>query len=211
MERPVDLVRLDHVLVLQVPWVSGGGAGTAAKEGAMSLGGVEDLMVGRFRLSLRDRALWAADGKRVLKSRAFDLLLTLIEARDRVVGKDDLMRQVWGDIFVGENNLHVQIAAIRRALGDDSHYILTVPRKGYRFVGEAHPGAAADSAPSARLAAATARFWMDAGLAGEARSWLAGALGSRPPPRQADMLASLQSQLAALGRDRGLKENSPIR
>jgi len=168
-------------------------------------------MVGRFRLSRRDRALWDPQGRRALKSRAFDLLLTLIEARDRVVGKDDLMRRVWGDIFVGENNLHVQIAAIRRALGDDGRCILTVPGKGYCFVGETHLEADDEGDdPSARLAAATARFWMDSGLAGEARSWLAGALDSRPPPVQADMLARMQSSLAALSRDRTPSEKSPI-
>ena len=176
----------------------------------MSLAGVEDVMVGRFRLSRRDRALWDTEGRRALKSRAFDLLVTLVEARDQVVGKDDLMRQVWGDIFVGENNLHVQIAAIRRVLGDDGHCILTVPGKGYCFVGEAPAEAAQDGDPGTRLAAATARFWMESGLAGEARSWLDDALDSRLPPVQADMLARLQSNLAALSRDRAAAEKSPI-
>jgi len=177
----------------------------------MSLAGVDDVMVGRFRLSRRDRALWDPDGRRALKSRAYDLLLTLIEARDKVVGKDDLMRQVWGDIFVGENNLHVQIAAIRRALGDDGRRILTVPGKGYCFVGETYEEAEKrPDDPAARLAAATARFWVDAGLAGEARSWLADALDSRPAPDQGDMLARMQSSLAALSGERGPAENSPI-
>lgn len=177
----------------------------------MSLADVEDVMVGRFRLSRRDRALWDPEGRRALTSRAFDLLLTLIEAHDRVVGKDDLMRQVWGDIFVGENNLHVQIAAIRRALGEEGRRILTVPGKGYCFVGETYADLPEDGDPGARLAAATARFWMESGLAGEARSWLAGALNSRPPPVQADMLAQMQSNLAALSRERAYTEKSPIR
>ena len=93
---------------------------------------VEELTFGRFRLSVRRRTLTSDDGPVVLSSRAFDLLLALIEARAAPIGKDDLMRQVWGGIVVEENNLHVQIAAIRKAVGPD--HILTIPGRGYRFV-----------------------------------------------------------------------------
>jgi DNA-binding winged helix-turn-helix (wHTH) protein len=183
---------------------------------AMDAAGANDLMVGGFRLSVRDRALWDVAGRRVLKSRAFDLLLALIEARDRVVAKADLMRQVWGDIFVEENNLHVQIAAIRRALGAEGRCILTVPGKGYRFIGQLRSGpgrrTVADDAaePAVRLAAATARFWLEAGLAGEARTWLDGVLDRDPTPAQVDMLARLQTNLADLSREPAMAENSSI-
>lgn len=67
----------------------------------------------------------------VLGGRAFDLLLVLIECRERVVSKVELMERVWPDLVVEENNLHVQIAALRRALGPG--LITTIPGRGYRF------------------------------------------------------------------------------
>jgi len=100
------------------------------------MSGADELGFGPFRLSLRHRTLTTAAGPVTLSSRAFDVLATLIEARQAPVGKDDLIRRVWGDIVVEENNLHVQIAAIRRALGPEHPYILTIPARGYRFVGD---------------------------------------------------------------------------
>lgn len=164
-----------------------------------------DILFGPFRLCVRERALSDSRGRLPLNSRAFDLLLALIESRDRVASKAELMGQVWGDIFVEENNLHVQIAAIRRALGDGRRWILTVPGKGYRFIGDVRAGgwspgggAAGDPEAARRLATATARFWLEAGLAGEARHWLADALQGQPAPAQSDVLARMQSSLAEL-------------
>ncbi|HZZ87998.1 MAG TPA: winged helix-turn-helix domain-containing protein, partial [Caulobacteraceae bacterium] len=111
----------------------------------------EELTFGRFRLSVRRRTLATDDGAVVLPSRAFDVLVTLIEGREAPIGKDELMRRVWGDIFVEENNLHVQIAAIRRALGPD--HILTIPGRGYRFVTDVTEEAAAPAPPPPRLEA----------------------------------------------------------
>ena len=165
----------------------------------MRVTGDHDLLFGGFRLSLRERVLWDADGRLALSGRAFDLLLALIEARDDVAPKAELMRRVWGGIYVEENNLHVQIAAIRRALGPGSRCILTVPGKGYRFIGQVRAEAGSlDAAAGSgqRLAMATARFWLEAGLANEARSWLAGALEATPGAAQANVLARLQSSLA---------------
>jgi DNA-binding winged helix-turn-helix (wHTH) protein len=169
----------------------------------MRVTGDQDILFGGFRLSLRERALWDAEGRLTLTSRAFDLLLALIDARDQVAPKAELMRRVWGSIFVEENNLHVQIAAIRRALGSEARCILTVPGKGYRFIGQVRAAeeAADETTPDQRLAAATARFWIEAGLAGEARSWLAGALGRTPGAAQTEVLTRLQSSLADLSAD----------
>jgi TolB-like protein len=66
-----------------------------------------------------------------LGGRAFDLLLALLEQRDRVVGKNELLAQVWPGVIVEENNLTVQISSLRRALGADA--IATVTGRGYRF------------------------------------------------------------------------------
>ncbi|MDP4992246.1 MAG: winged helix-turn-helix domain-containing protein, partial [Marivita lacus] len=64
-------------------------------------------------------------------ARAFDLLDLLITCRDRVVGRDEIMAAVWPDTVVGENNLNVQVANLRRLLGAGA--IVTVPGRGLRF------------------------------------------------------------------------------
>jgi TolB-like protein/tetratricopeptide (TPR) repeat protein len=67
-----------------------------------------------------------------LGARAFDLLLALVEHRDRVIGKAELMARVWPGVIVEENNLTVQISALRKAIGGSA--IATVAGHGYRFV-----------------------------------------------------------------------------
>ncbi|HEV3307321.1 MAG TPA: winged helix-turn-helix domain-containing protein [Candidatus Sulfotelmatobacter sp.] len=72
-----------------------------------------------------------------LPPRAFDTLLVLVESSGRLLEKDTLMRTVWGDTVVEENNLSQVVYLLRKALrdGEDgSRYIETVPKRGYRFV-----------------------------------------------------------------------------
>ena len=72
------------------------------------------------------------DGKPAeVGARAFDLLLTLIARRDRVVPKDELLDAVWPGLVVEANNLPVQIGSLRKVLGPQ--VITTVPGRGYRF------------------------------------------------------------------------------
>jgi DNA-binding winged helix-turn-helix (wHTH) protein/Tfp pilus assembly protein PilF len=74
-----------------------------------------------------------------LNPKAFEILLVLVENRDRAVGKEELMSAVWADTTVEEVNINRNISFLRRALGegpDDHRFILTVPRHGYRFVAE---------------------------------------------------------------------------
>lgn len=66
-----------------------------------------------------------------LGSRAFDLLCVLAQHADRVVSKRELMDLVWGQLIVEENNLSVQINALRKLLGEG--VITNVPAVGYRF------------------------------------------------------------------------------
>lgn len=66
-----------------------------------------------------------------LGTRGFDLLLTLIEHRDRSLSKDELMALVWPNMVVEENNLTVQISALRKLLGAEA--ITTIAGRGYRF------------------------------------------------------------------------------
>jgi DNA-binding winged helix-turn-helix (wHTH) protein len=91
------------------------------------------LEFGRFRVLLRQRQL-VADGVPVeLGTRALDLLLVLLQADGSLVTKDELMSRVWPGIVVAEENLKVQISALRKALGDDRDFIRTEFGRGYRF------------------------------------------------------------------------------
>lgn len=69
----------------------------------------------------------------------FDLLVYLVRNRDRVVSKDDIFDTVWAGRTVSESTLSSHINAVRKAIGDsgeEQHLVRTVPRKGFRFVGE---------------------------------------------------------------------------
>ena len=90
---------------------------------------------GRFQLDLSRRELTAAGAQVALSSRAFDVLQLLVEHRDRVVTKDEIMSAVWRGSIVEDNNLAVQISALRRAVGQPA-IIVTVPGRGYRFVAD---------------------------------------------------------------------------
>ena len=88
---------------------------------------------GRFRVLLRRRQL-LADGVPVeLGTRAFDLLLVLLQADGSLVSKEELLRRGWPGIVVSEENLKVQISALRKALGADRDVIRTEFGRGYRF------------------------------------------------------------------------------
>ena len=91
------------------------------------------LEFGHFRLLLRQRQL-LADGVAIkLGTRAFDLLLALLEADGSLVTKDELFDRVWPGIVVSEENLKTQISALRKVLGKDRDFLLTEPGRGYRF------------------------------------------------------------------------------
>ena len=96
----------------------------------------ETLRFGRFEVRRRQSQL-LADGKPVeLGSRAFDVLLALIEAAGMLVTKSELIERGWPGQAVEGINVQVQIHALRRALGQDRDLIQTVAGRGYRFVGE---------------------------------------------------------------------------
>jgi pimeloyl-ACP methyl ester carboxylesterase/DNA-binding winged helix-turn-helix (wHTH) protein len=84
-----------------------------------------------------------------VEPQVFDLLLYLVQNRDRVVSKDDLIAGVWGGRIVSDSTLTSRINAARRALGDngeEQRLIRTVVRRGIRFVGTVNEGAAATKA-----------------------------------------------------------------
>jgi len=98
---------------------------------------------GRFRLLPRRRQLLADGAPVELGTRAFDLLMALIEADGALVTKKELQALVWPDIFVEETNLKVQISALRKALGEGRDFIQTETGRGYRFTAAIRSTAAA--------------------------------------------------------------------
>ena len=91
-----------------------------------------------FRVDPGRRLLLEGDGRPLpLTPKAFDTLIYLVQHSDVVLGKETLMRAIWGETAVEENNLNQCISALRRALGEkraEHRYIVTVPGRGYRFV-----------------------------------------------------------------------------
>ena len=96
------------------------------------------------------RELWHGSRPVAIEPQVFDLLVHLLENRDRVVSKDDLIASVWGGRIVSDSTLTTRFNAARRAVGDSGEkqkLIRTIPRKGLRFVGTiADPQAAPDAA-----------------------------------------------------------------
>jgi DNA-binding winged helix-turn-helix (wHTH) protein len=93
---------------------------------------------GRFELQPATRQLLADGQPVVLGARAFVVLLALIERRERLVTKDELLDLAWPEIVVEENNLQAHVSSLRKILGRDA--IVTVPGRGYQFTLEiTHP------------------------------------------------------------------------
>jgi len=87
--------------------------------------------VGEFEVRPDERRVLCGEAPVALGSRAFDLLLCLIEHRDRVVDKSELLELVWPGVVVEEANLTVHVSALRKLLGAQA--VATVPGRGYRF------------------------------------------------------------------------------
>ena len=96
------------------------------------------------------RELRRSESSVPVQPQVFDLLVYLIENRDRVVTKDDLLKAVWNGRIVSESTLISRINAARRAIGDDGdqqRLIRTIARKGVRFIGEVEKRWVANSLP----------------------------------------------------------------
>ncbi len=94
---------------------------------------------GDFELSSAKRTLLKQGETISLNSKTFDLLLTLVENHGQILSKNELLDKVWEGQFVEENNLTVQISALRKIFGEkrnEHKYIATIPSKGYKFVAE---------------------------------------------------------------------------
>jgi TolB-like protein len=96
-------------------------------------------LFGQHVLDTARRELHRGAEQIVVEPQVFDLLVYLLQNRERVLSKDDLLASVWGGRIVADATLDSRIAAARRAVGDSGvgqTLIRTFPRKGVRFVGE---------------------------------------------------------------------------
>ena len=127
-----------------------------------------------FEIDLGRHELRRAGQAVHVEPQVFDLLLYLIRNRDRIVSKDELIEAIWQGRAISEAALSTCISAVRRAIGDsgeNQRLVRTVPKRGFRFVGQidsapqptpAGEGAAAAETPAAVRAAALLQEVTDA-------------------------------------------------
>jgi TolB-like protein len=110
---------------------------------------------GKYRLDPDRMELWNGDQPVAVEPQVFSLLQFLVEQRERVVSKDELIDAVWQGRIISDATLNTRINAARRALGDSGKkqsVIRTLPRRGFRFIAEV---ADFGSSPSVRSDTAT--------------------------------------------------------
>src|SRR5215204_2440877 len=86
---------------------------------------------GPFRLDVAERRLRRGAEEVPLADKSFEVLVGLLERRGRRVSKDELLKRVWPDTFVDENQLASNVSILRKALGDGpkaQRYIQTIPK-----------------------------------------------------------------------------------
>ncbi len=112
--------------------------------------------LGPFRIDVANRLLLRDGEPLPLTPKAVDTLLALVQHNGQVLNKEELMKLVWPDSVVEEGNLTQNIYLLRKTLSEGSNgrnYIETIPRRGYRFVGEANEKSeeAADFPPAEQI------------------------------------------------------------
>jgi DNA-binding winged helix-turn-helix (wHTH) protein/TolB-like protein/Tfp pilus assembly protein PilF len=106
--------------------------------------------IGPFRIDVANRLLLRDGAPLPLTPKAVDTLLALVQHNGQVLNKEELMKLVWPDSVVEEGNLTQNIYLLRKTLSEGSNgrnYIETIPRRGYRFVGDAHEAREEAAAP----------------------------------------------------------------
>ncbi|MBK6591792.1 MAG: winged helix-turn-helix domain-containing protein [Burkholderiales bacterium] len=108
------------------------------------------LVFGSIQIWPEDRQLAVKGVPHRPGARAFDLLLLLVENRDRVVSKAEIFERIWSGLVVEENNLSVQVSTLRKLLGPD--VLATFSGRGYRFMVGPMDSATPNGEPPAALA-----------------------------------------------------------
>jgi eukaryotic-like serine/threonine-protein kinase len=96
----------------------------------------QSLKFGPYRLDRDQRLLFRGGEIIPLAPKVYDTLLALVESGGRVSDKEDLLSRVWQGAFVEEGSLARNVSTLRKILGEgtgDQKYIVTVPKRGYRF------------------------------------------------------------------------------
>jgi pentatricopeptide repeat protein len=97
----------------------------------------EIFQFGEYHVDPLNRTLRRNDTHVVLNRRGFDVLLYLVRNPGRVVTKEELLKTIWPDAFVDENNLTQSMSVLRKALDEhpgQNNYIATLPGRGYQFI-----------------------------------------------------------------------------
>jgi len=118
---------------------------------------------GPFSLDVHKKLLWRDGAPVPLAPKVLETLLVLIDHRDRVVSKDELLERVWDGTVVEEGGLTRNISVLRKALGEkpDEHiYVVTLPGKGYRFVADVRPEPVESAAEADRPAKPPVSWWL---------------------------------------------------
>jgi TolB-like protein/tetratricopeptide (TPR) repeat protein len=174
---------------------------------------------GPFELDPAEHRL-LRDGVEVsLQLKAFETLCLLVENAGRLIKKEELLRQVWPDTLVEENNLNKNVSVLRKALGERSTggaYIETIPRVGYRFVAPvsdipaglasaAHDLSAIAVLPFADMSPGRDQDYLCEGLAEELTNALIRIDGLRVAARSASFqFRSAGADVRAVGRQLGV-------
>jgi len=124
-----------------------------------------EIRFGRFQLDSIRRVLRVDGTPAGLGARAIDVLLVLVRHRERIVSKDELLDAVWPGLVVEENNLQVQVSALRKLLGPGS--IATIPGRGYQFIADLDSDVAPEPVREAGTDAAFARPSPRSGVPGQ--------------------------------------------
>jgi TolB-like protein/Flp pilus assembly protein TadD len=104
-----------------------------------------DFRFGEFEIDAARQELRQAGAPVHIEPQVFDILVYLVQHRDRIVSKDELIETIWHGRVISEAALSSRISAARRALGDngnDQTLIRTLHKRGFRFVGEVDEGSA---------------------------------------------------------------------
>ena len=92
---------------------------------------------GEFHIDRAKRVLLRRGEPVVVSPKCLELLVFLVDNRNRLVEKEEVLQGVWPDSFVDEQNVKQNVYVLRRILGDDQNghtFIQTIPRRGYKFI-----------------------------------------------------------------------------
>jgi DNA-binding winged helix-turn-helix (wHTH) protein len=109
---------------------------------------------GPFRLEPQRLRLTRDGVELTTTPRLFDTLHYLVQNAGRVIGKDEMLNVLWPGRFADEANLSQAISGVRKLLGPEGEFVITVPRQGFRFVAKVEPEFSPLPTPSDLMSAA---------------------------------------------------------